>query len=93
MIVDASLKLEAAPTVVTREVGGEMMLVDLESGTYFGLNDVGGRLWQLLDDGESLGRACEQLLEEFDVDSGQLHSDVGTLIDELLARKLLVTAA
>ncbi len=92
MNVDLERRLEAAPAVVTREVGGEMMLVDLESGTYFGLNEVGGRLWQELDNGKSLGEACDLLQMEFDVAREQLESDVCALVEELVERKLLMAA-
>lgn len=91
--MDPAARLEAAPAVVTREVGGEMMLVDLDSGTYFGLNDVGGRLWQLLDEGQPLGQACAQLLNEFEVDRDQLECDLTALVGELVERKLLVATA
>ncbi|MEQ1540670.1 MAG: PqqD family protein [Novosphingobium sp.] len=69
-----------------------MMLVDLDSGTYFGLNDVGGRFWQLLDEGQPLGQACNQLQAEFDVERDQLERDIGALVGELVERKLLVPA-
>ena len=53
--------------VVARVVGEETMLLDLASGTYFGLNPVGGRFWQLLEDGLSATDARDALLEAFDV--------------------------
>ena len=36
--------------VVARDVGGEQVLLDLSSGQYFGLDNVGGRIWELLSE-------------------------------------------
>jgi len=75
--------------VVTREVGGEVMLLDLASGTYFGLNAVGGRFWQLLEDGKSPAEAREALLTEYDVSAEVLDADLEALLQELSANGLV----
>ncbi|MFN3552105.1 MAG: PqqD family protein [Novosphingobium meiothermophilum] len=75
--------------VVAREVGEETMLLDLASGTYFGLNPVGGRFWQLLEEGRSAAEARDCLLEEFDVDPTTLDADLGDLLDQLAQRGLI----
>ena len=43
-------KFAVSDEVVAREVGGEMVLLDLASGQYFGLDTVGGRIWELLSE-------------------------------------------
>ncbi|MFN3470188.1 MAG: PqqD family protein [Novosphingobium sp.] len=75
--------------VVAREVGEETMLLDLASGTYFGLNPVGGRFWQLLEEGRSAAEARDCLLEEFHVDAATLDADLGELLDQLAQRGLI----
>ena len=75
--------------VVTREVGDETMLLDLASGTYFGLDAVGGRFWQLLEAGKSPVDACEALLEEYEVGADQLERDLENLLAELSANGLV----
>jgi hypothetical protein len=78
--------------VVAREVGEETMLLDLASGTYFGLNPVGGRFWQLLEEGMSGMEARDALLEAFDVDAAQLDADLSDLLAQF-AEQGLITAA
>lgn len=78
--------------VVARVVGEETMLLDLASGTYFGLNPVGGRFWQLLEDGLSATDARDALLEAFDVDAAQLDADLSDLLAQF-AEQGLITAA
>ncbi len=75
--------------VVFREIAGESVLLDLRTGEYFGLNEVGTRIWSLLAETGSLGLAHERLLEEFEVDPSQLRRDLLSLVEEL-ARRCLV---
>lgn len=75
--------------VVTREVGEETMLLDLVSGTYFGLDRVGGRFWQLLEEGKSALAARDALLEEYEVPAEELERDLETLLEDLVANGLV----
>ena len=75
--------------VVAREVGDETMLLDLASGTYFGLDAVGGRFWQLLEEGKSALEARDALLEEYEVGADQLERDLEALLANLAAHGLV----
>jgi hypothetical protein len=79
--------------VVAREVGEETMLLDLASGTYFGLDAVGGQFWKLLTHGKSPQEARDELLAEFDVSGEELDRDLQALLDQLAANGLVRPAA
>ena len=79
--------------VVSREVGEETMLLDLASGTYFGLDPVGGRFWQLLEEGKSPLEARDQLLEEYEVGAEVLERDLERLLADLAANRLVAPAS
>jgi len=81
--------IRPSENVVMREVGDEVMLLDLATGTYFGLNSVGGRFWQLLENGKSPLEARETMLAEFDVAPEVLDSDLEALLDELAVQGLV----
>jgi hypothetical protein len=66
-----------------RLVGDETVILDLASGTYYGLDPVGARMWQLLVEGKSLGEACDLLLEEYDVARERLEADLLELAGKL----------
>lgn len=84
-------RIAASDDVVAREVGGEMVLLDLASGTYFGLNEVGGRIWQLIDEqSRSVEDICDIIEAEFEVSREQLEGDIAALINDLLERNLLI---
>ena len=72
--------------VLVRELDGEAVLLDLDTGRYFGLNATGVRIWALLD-GE---RALEQLLQEHVVSRERVLQDVRELVAGLRAQGLLV---
>jgi hypothetical protein len=66
-----------------QEIGGEGVILDLASSTYFGLDEVGVRLWQLLQVDPSLQAACETLLSEYEVEPAQLEQDLIKLVAQL----------
>lgn len=83
------LRLRGSDDVLVRALDGEAVLLDLASGTYFGLNEVGARLWDLLAAGNTVGEARRTLLDEFEVEEQVLRDDVDALIAELERRQLV----
>lgn len=77
------------PHVMARQVGDETVILDLSGGTYFGLDPVGARIWQLIGEGKTLAEACDILLDEYDVPREQLERDVAELAEKLLGQKLI----
>ena len=87
------MRLRIADDVVFRDLAGESVLLNLSTGTYFGLDAVGTRLWHLIAEHGSTTLVIEALLAEYDVDELRLQKDVEALIDQLLAKGLLTTDA
>lgn len=75
--------------VIFRELGGEAVLLNLESGIYFGLDPVGTRAWQLIVEHGCLERVHERLLEEYDVAPAALEADLLSLFSDLSRHGLL----
>lgn len=75
--------------VVFRELDGEAVILQLQSGVYFGLDAVGTRLWQMLETHGSLRRTAEEALKEFDTTPEVLERDLLALAAELEARQLV----
>jgi hypothetical protein len=72
-----------SPDVVSQELDGETVLLDLRSEQYYVLDDVGTRMWQLLTTLPDLAAVCAQLLEEYEVDEPTLRRDLSALIAKL----------
>lgn len=79
--------------VVMRELDGESILLNLETEKYFGLDEVGTRMWIELLAQPSVEGACEVLEREFDVEPVVLRRDMESLIDQLLESGLLEAGA
>jgi len=92
LMLTRDTRLQIPEQVVTRQVGDETVLLNLESGTYFGLDPVGSRFLELLEVEGTLAAVLAKMLEEFDVTEAQLEADLLRLADEMLASGLLVTA-
>lgn len=75
--------------VLFRELDGEGVLLEMESGRYFGLDDVATRIWSLLGEHARLSTVHEQLLAEYDVADEQLRSDLLSFVQALLDHNLL----
>ena len=75
--------------VMSRLVGDETVLLDLESGMYFGLDGVGKRIWELLADGKRLGEIAAVIAGEFDVDEEKALSDLIDFAKDLNGRGLV----
>ena len=72
-----------SPEVISQEVSGETVLLDLESENYFGLDEVGTRIWQLMKETNDLQAIYQTLLTEYDVSEERLQQDLDTLLGEI----------
>lgn len=77
-------------SVVAQVVGGEAMLLDIESGTYFSLNHVGSRIWELCDGTRSTTDIISAICVEFDVAEEMVAADTREVLDEFHKEKLIV---
>lgn len=87
--MDLETKVTIPPQVMSRLVGEETVLLDLESGIYFGLDGVGKRVWESLADGKTLAETVAVIASEYDVDETRARSDLIAFATELLERGLL----
>lgn len=77
-------RLRVADEVAVRELDGELVLLHYGSEHYFGLDEVGARMWEVLSQAPSIGAGVTTLLEEFDVDEATLRTDVAALVASLV---------
>jgi hypothetical protein len=72
-----------------REIEGEVVALDLKTSSYIGINQTGGTLWPLLQEGTDEGTLVRRLIEEFDVPEPVAQRDVKAFIEGLRERGLL----
>jgi len=89
MNIQQDQKVIISPEVLFQEVSGEIVLLDLASESYFGLDEIGARIWALLNEEKTVGQIVEVLLEEYEVDRARLEGDVNELLENLLEAGLI----
>ncbi|HEY3823303.1 MAG TPA: PqqD family protein [Bryobacteraceae bacterium] len=71
------------------ELEGEIVILNLDSGVYFGLNAVGATIWEYLQSEHSAGEIVDRLLVEYHVDRERCESEVYALLRSLAAHGLI----
>jgi len=87
--MDLNKKITFADTVFAQEVDGEMVLLDMNSENYFGLDEVGTAIWQTMGKGKSLQEVLDALLQEYEVESNVLEKDLIHFVNQLLDNQLI----
>lgn len=84
-----SSRVKISEQTLFQELAGEAVLLELSRGVYYGLDEVGTRIWQLLGEGRSLQETVAALVEEYDVSEEQGAEDLLALVHELEERRLI----
>lgn len=82
-------KIIFVDTVFAQEVDGEMVLLDMKSENYFGLDEVGTAIWQAMRDKEKLQEVLDVLLEQYEVEPEVLEKDLSDFVGKLLENGLV----
>jgi hypothetical protein len=89
MPISESSVVVAVPNQVSSSLGDEAVILELTQGIYYGLNEVGARIWVLLRDPRPAGEIRDVLLDEYEVDPATVSRDVLALLTELADRGLI----
>ena len=75
--------------VVFHDLQGEIVLLNLKTGVYFGLDPMGTRVWQLIQEHQSLKKVLDSLVEEYEVTEARCEQDLLGFVAELRDNKLI----
>lgn len=78
---------------LSAEVDGEVVLMSVDSGCYYGLDEIGGDIWRRLAVPASVGAVCQSLTVDYDGDPALIERDVLALLTRLRAEGLIELAA
>lgn len=73
----------ANPGLMVSEVEGELVMMDVEKGSYYGLDPVAARIWQSVQQPTSVGDVCAQMLEHYDVEPETCQTEVLAFVVDL----------
>ncbi|MBK9316707.1 MAG: PqqD family protein [Acidobacteria bacterium] len=89
MNIDFTSRVIQSPETLINVIEGESVLLNLNNESYYGLDEVGTRMWELLTTSESIQAAYDQLLDEYEVEAETLRRDMQNLISKLFDQGLL----
>ncbi|HXA75639.1 MAG TPA: PqqD family protein [Candidatus Acidoferrales bacterium] len=79
---------------VSCPLGEESAILNLKNTVYYGLNPIGARVWNLLQQPRTVGELRDAILDEYDVEAGRCESDLLALLEKMRSEGLIqVTSA
>lgn len=87
-ICDSSMVV-AVPEQIFSDIGGEAVILHLKTGIYHGLNEVGARIWTLIQEPKVVKEIKQVILEEYEVASDECDRDLIALLKDFLAAGLI----
>ena len=88
-LIDSTLTVARDPDLIAAPVDGETVMMSIARGEYYGLNEVGTRIWALLELPLTLAELSQRLCAEYDITPAQCEADIAPFISELLSRGIL----
>ena len=84
-----TMRVTSPKHVLVRTFENESVLLNLDSESYHGLDDVGTRMWEALTSSENIEAAYQKLLADYEVDTSQLRQDLDDFVAKMVQRGLL----
>ena len=78
---------------VSCDLQGEAAILNLQNGVYYGLDPVGARVWNLIQQSKTFAEVRQAVLQEYEVEPDRLDSDLRELLDQLKEQGLIEITA
>lgn len=89
--MNTQMVLNRKAGIMTADMNGATVMLDIETGKYFNLGEVGGRIWELLDTPISVEALADTLMQEYEVSKEQCIRDIEPFLEKMLERGLIET--
>jgi hypothetical protein len=85
--------VKSANDLISAPVNSEVVILSIERGTYYGLDEIGTEIWQHLESPMRIDMLCEELAAKYVADRQTIERDVLGLLESLLAEGLVTVTA
>lgn len=82
-------KISAVTDQVSSVLNGEAVILHIKTGSYYGLNEIGTRIWNLIEKPQKMSTIRDTILNEYDVEKQQLDADLQVLFNDLFQKGLV----
>ena len=87
--IDAAALIVRDPDMIAAEMDGDLVMMSIERGEYFGIGGVGTLAWELLEQPTTVDHLVAAVCEEFEVDADTCRADLLAFAEELMAMGLV----
>ena len=89
MVLNSAAVVVRSPDQVSGDLDGKVVLLSIENGEYYNMNEVGSRIWALIEKPIAVGNLIERLLEEVEVERATCEKEAMAFLEQLRKDKLL----
>jgi len=75
--------------ILASDIDGETVMMSIENGKYYGMDEIGSRIWGLINGENTPATIIDKLLKEFDVSREECMTDVMDFLEELKKNELI----
>ncbi|MGZ8158157.1 MAG: lasso peptide biosynthesis PqqD family chaperone [Methylobacter sp.] len=80
------------PELVAANMDGDLVMMSIERGEYFGIGGVGPRIWELLAEPNTIGQLVDAICAEYDINETTCQADIIAFVEQLLTNELVCLA-
>ena len=85
----AETVVKAAPGQMSCDLAGEAAILNMATGIYYGLDPIGARIWELIEQPTSVSKVRDALLEEYEVEPAVVEGDIKALLSDMASHGLV----
>ncbi len=74
--------------IVQAEIDCETVMMSIENGSYYGLDPIASRIWELIEMPTTVDAICSQLIQEYKVSKEECQKDVITFLSDMVEQKV-----
>lgn len=84
VIISSTTLLKRKPDMVGANIDGDIVMMGVDQGQYYGITGVGSRVWELLEEPISIDSITEIICSEYDTEKATCHDDMSKFINDLI---------
>ncbi|MFT5619313.1 MAG: hypothetical protein ACI85I_002556 [Arenicella sp.] len=92
MLLSLEQKVQKNPEQLASELDGEVVLLSIENGRYYKIDDIGSEVWNRIEEPIKIKQICQDLLNDFDVAKEDCQKDVLAFLEKLKEDNLILVS-
>ena len=85
-------RIRRNPEIIHASMGNELVLMSMENGEYYGINEVGAKIWELLDNEMEICRLVENLEHIYEVESATCNRDLRSFLEPMIKKSIFLVS-